>query len=62
MRKEDIINDLYNLECFLSHALNERNWRKKMYTGGVFCPFSTADLGDKPGYIANRFVRYFFFQ
>jgi len=57
-RKENIVKDLYNLECFLSDALNERNLRKKIYTGGIFCPSSTAELGDKPGLVANRFVRF----
>jgi len=57
-RKEDIINDLYNLECCLSDALNERNQRRKIYTSGVFCASSTADLGDRPGLVAARFIRF----
>jgi len=53
-----IVQNLFNLECYLSETLNERTMRKKIYTGGIFSARSTAELGDKPGLVATRFVRF----
>ena len=57
-RKEDIIKDLYPLECQLCVALNDRSQRKKIYTSGIFCATTTAELGDKASSVAARFIRY----
>jgi hypothetical protein len=52
------LQDLYQLECYIADSLNERKERKKIYTEGIFSPSSTAELGDKAGFVAARFVRY----
>ena len=57
-RKEDIIKDLYALECYLCDALNDRTMRKKIYTGGIFSPSTTAEWGDKAGFVAAKFIRF----
>ena len=57
-RKEDIIKDLYALECHLCDALNDRNMRKKIYTNGIFSPSTTAEWGDKAGFVAAKFIRF----
>eukprot|EP00088_Acartia_fossae_P005675 TRINITY_DN1255_c0_g2_i2.p1 TRINITY_DN1255_c0_g2~~TRINITY_DN1255_c0_g2_i2.p1 ORF type:complete len:1840 (-),score=597.38 TRINITY_DN1255_c0_g2_i2:454-5973(-) len=57
-RKENIIQDLYTLECHLCDKLNDRAHRKKIYTGGIFSPSTMADWGDKAGAVAAKFVRF----
>ena len=56
-RRFEIIKDMYNLEYHLATSLNERSERRRLFTEGVFCPRSTAELGDKPGLVAARMVR-----
>jgi hypothetical protein len=51
------VQDLYHLECYIADCLNERKERKKIYTEGIFSAGSTAELGDKAGFVAARFIR-----
>jgi hypothetical protein len=51
------LQDLYHLEFYIADSLNERRERKKLFTEGIFSPSSTAELGDKAGFVAARFVR-----
>jgi len=56
-RRFEIIKDMYNLEYHLATSLNVRNLKRRLFTEGVFCPRSTAELGDRPGLVAARMVR-----
>ena len=59
-RKENIIQDLYTLECHLCDKLNDRAHRKKIYTGGIFSPSTMADWGDKVTRIFDVLNKYKF--
>jgi len=56
-RRFEIIKDMYNLEYHLATSLNVRSEKRRLFTEGVFCPRSTAELGDRPGLVAARMVR-----
>ena len=56
-RRFEIIKDMYNLECALATSLNNRSMKRRLFTDGVFCPRSTAELGDRPGLVAARIIR-----
>jgi hypothetical protein len=47
---------MYKLEFHLATSLNVRDEKRRLYTDGVFCPRTTAELGDKPGLVAARMV------
>ena len=49
--------DMYNLEYHLATCLNVRAETRRLYTEGIFCPRTTAELGDRPGLVAARMVR-----
>ena len=34
-----------------------RSEKRRLFTEGVFCPRSTAELGDRPGLVAARMIR-----
>jgi len=56
-RRFEIIKDMYNLEYHLATSLNVRAEKRRLYTEGIFCPRTTAELGDRPGLVAARMVR-----
>jgi len=56
-RRFEIIKDMYNLEYHLATSLNVRSEKRRLFTEGVFCPRSTAELGDRPGLVAARMIR-----
>ena len=56
-RRFEIIKDMYNLEYHLATSLNVRAEKRRLFTEGVFCPRSTAELGDRPGLVAARMIR-----
>merc|ERR1719445_2983467 len=56
-RRFEIIKDMYNLEYPLATSLNVRAEKRRLYTEGIFCPRTTAELGDRPGLVAARMVR-----
>lgn len=56
-RRFEIIKDMYNLEYHLATSLNVRAEKRRLFTEGIFCPRTTAELGDKPGLVAARMIR-----
>ena len=56
-RRFEIIKDMYNLEYHLATSLNVRSEKRRLFTEGIFCPRSTAELGDRPGLVAARMIR-----
>jgi len=56
-RRFEIIKDMYNLEYHLATSLNVKAEKRRLFTEGIFCPRSTAELGDRPGLVAARMVR-----
>jgi len=56
-RRFEIIKDMYNLEYHLATSLNVRAEKRRLYTEGIFCPRTTAELGDRPGLVAARMIR-----
>ena len=56
-RRFEIIKDMYNLEYHLATSLNVKSEKRRLFTEGIFCPRSTAELGDRPGLIAARMIR-----
>jgi len=56
-RRFEIIKDMYNLEYHLATSLNVRAEKRRLYAEGIFCPRTTAELGDRPGLVAARMVR-----
>jgi len=56
-RRFEIIKDMYQLEYHIATSLNVRSEKRRLFTEGVFCPRSTAELGDRPGLVAARMIR-----
>merc|ERR1712203_429482 len=56
-RRNSIIKDMYRLEFHLATNLNVRAEKRRLTTVGVFCPRTTAELGDRPGLVSARMVR-----
>merc|ERR550525_920886 len=56
-RRFEIIKDMYQLEYHIATSLNVRAEKRRLFTEGVFCPRSTAELGDRPGLVAARMIR-----
>jgi len=55
--RNSIIKDMYRLEFHLATNLNVRAEKRRLTTVGVFCPRTTAELGDRPGLVSARMVR-----